>query len=224
MSDPLQDGISSVELLTYMGDDLMVVNAARVSYGKSKTQFDEVDAKLLHYLATHNHWTPFSHPQLQFRIKMPLFVAREWYRHTVGFTRNEVSRRYVKTVPEFFFPTGLRLAPDSGMSKQGSKTETHMESERLIAQAKSAIYETTGGYLAMTEMMGISAEQARIFLPQNMYTEFIETASLYAYARLCGLRLNPDAQQETRKYAECVSEVIETLFPISWKELSKSWN
>ncbi|WP_143218009.1 FAD-dependent thymidylate synthase, partial [Acinetobacter indicus] len=107
--DPLNDGISSVELLNRMGDDLMVVNAARVSMAKEshwvltddgELRLSERDQSLIRYLARHKHWTPFSHPQVQLRIKMPIFVARQWFKHTVGFTRNEVSRRYVDDTPE----------------------------------------------------------------------------------------------------------------------------
>lgn len=215
--DPLGDEISAVEIIDHMGDDLMVVNAARVSFAKYHEEFEAGDAKLIHYLAEHNHWTPFGHPQLQFRIKMPLFVAREWYRHTVGFVRNEVSRRYVDSEPEFFIPTTWRKKHEN--KKQGSGEEI-VPSEIFDPAIyyddtlNNAVY----NYRVLIDR-GVAPEMARTLLPQSMYTEFIETASLYAYARLCNLRISPDAQQETRKYAVAISRLIEPLFPVSWKEL-----
>lgn len=216
--DVLGDGISSIELLNHMGDDLTVVNAARVSYGVEETSLTEKGIKLIHYLASHNHWTPFSHPQLQFRIKMPLFVAREWYRHTVGFTRNEVSRRYVNTEPEFYIPNEFRNKPEQGQSKQGS-IGIHRNNDIFKEYYRREYLLIAEQYNKMIEV-GVAPEQARIILPQGTYTEFWETASLYAYSRLCRLRIQPDAQKETRLYAEAVSSLIEPLFPVSWGELA----
>lgn len=102
--DPLHDSISKVEILEVMGNDLTVVNAARVSFHKESNEMTEADGKLIRYLAKHKHVTPFFHPQIRFRIKMPIFVAREWYRHQIGFARNEVSRRYVDEAPEVYAP------------------------------------------------------------------------------------------------------------------------
>jgi thymidylate synthase (FAD) len=113
----------SVELLETFGSDLTVVNAARVSLGKEVTEFTEKDARLLSYLAEHDHVSPFFHPQARFRLKMPIWMAREWFRHTVGFSRNEVSRRYVDDLPEFFLPEALRTR--SATKKQGSNDDVH---------------------------------------------------------------------------------------------------
>lgn len=235
MPDPLNDGISVVEHVTYMGDDLMVVNAARVSFHKQSEyemppmldrdgalaprtgRLKEADVKLISYLAAHGHWTPFAHPQIQLRIKMPLFVAREWYRHTVGFARNEVSRRYVTEDPEFFIPTEWRLK--SATKKQGSSDEIHEQSGHFTRRTNQIVGELQGSYEALL-MEGVAPELARMILPQNTYTEFIETASLYAYARLCNLRIHSDAQAETRAYAQAVSDIIEPLFPVSWIALT----
>lgn len=216
MSDPLADGISSVELIYHMGNDLMVVNAARVSFAKVSLKFKETDKGLIHYLAKHNHWTPFGHPQLQFRIKMPIFIAREWYRHNVGIVRNEVSRRYVDCTPELYIPKEWRKRnPDK---KQGSLEEFVPDINGLRFYGEQQQWDSLKAYECLLEM-GVAPEMARMVLPQSMYTEFIETASLYAYARICGLRIAPDAQKETRKYAEAISEQIAPLYPVSWKEL-----
>lgn len=245
MLDPLNDGISKVELLTHMGDDLTVVNAARVSYNKesdwltlepkedgrlfSGSSYKQIeprlrveDTKLIKYLSTHGHWTPFSHPQLTFRIKMPLFITREWYRHTVGFTRNEVSRRYVTEEPQFFNPTNWRSKPGAGQSKQGSGEDLPMATQADLSQALDQDYATAlNAYQSMIEL-GVAPEQARVVLPVSTYTEFWETASLYAYSRLVNLRITTDAQLETRLYAEAVSELIAPLFPVSWSALTTS--
>jgi thymidylate synthase (FAD) len=104
MKQVMEDGVGFVERLEVFGSDLTVVNSARVSFGKEVTEMTDRDEKLISYLAKHDHNSPFFHPQIRFRIKMPIFVAREWYRHTIGFARNEVSRRYVDTPPECWVP------------------------------------------------------------------------------------------------------------------------
>ena len=103
----------SVELLETFGDDLTVVNAARVSLGKQVDEFTDRDAKLVKYLADHDHISPFFHPQARFRLKMPIWMAREWFRHTIGFARNEVSRRYVDSPPTFHLPEEFRTGIDN---------------------------------------------------------------------------------------------------------------
>ena len=222
MTDPLQDDISSVELITYMGNDLMVVNAARVSMNKIHEEFiDPAATKLINYLAAHQHWTPFAHPQLQFRIKMPIFVAREWYRHTVGFARNEVSRRYVDFEPELYIPEYNTWRKRQTNLKQGSSSEIVEETPVLEFYGRRRQLDMLLAYARLLND-GVAPEMARMVLPQSMYTEFIETASLYAYARLCHLRISPDAQQEICRYAEAVSDIIEELFPVSWQALTKN--
>lgn len=208
-----------VELLETFGDDLTVVNAARVSLGKHVTDFTERDAKLIKYLVEHDHTSPFFHPQVRFRLRMPIWMAREWFRHTIGFARNEVSRRYVDEPPTFHIPGVLRSrAPNK---KQGSQDDVHelsaayrMKMEHLCHMA-SELYETL-----LTN--GVCPEQARMILPQNMMTEFIETGSLAAYARLCHLRLGDDAQKEIRDVAGMVSAELHKVFPVSWTALTNS--
>ena len=226
---PLGDGIGSVTLLDHMGDDLAVVNAARVSFNKEAKWkirpdvwrkagvLDQKDIALLNYLAIHNHWTPFGHPQLKFRIKAPLFVAREWYRHTVGFIRSEVSGRYVTADKEFYVPTEWRM--QAKRKKQGSSDEVAEGSHAYWGAALDMANQALGYYQTLIED-GVAAEQARTILPQSMYTEFVETGSLAAYARLYGLRAAPDAQLETRKYAEAVGGLISPLFPETWSLLT----
>lgn len=214
---------SCVTLLDVMGNDLTVVNAARVSFAKESTEMTEKDAKLITYLAKHQHVTPFFHPQIRFRIKMPIFVAREWYRHTIGFARNEVSRRYVDDPPEFFLPPTSDLRQRDSNLKQGSMCSCVPQSDeayRLLSNATSAANET---YRALLDLQ-VAPEIARMVLPQNMMTEFIETGSLAAYARLCRLRLDSHAQKEIRDYAGAISEHLAKAFPVSWAALMATYN
>ena len=215
---PLGDSVGCVRLLDRMGSDITVVNAARVSFSKQSMYTDEgilndADAKLIKYLASHKHWTPFSQPQIQLRIKMPIFVARQWYKHQVGFTRNEESRRYISDTPVCYVPREWRKAAEN--VKQGS-------SEEVVENPPHA-----SGYISMLSELyrelldcGVCPEQARMVLPQSMYTEFVETGSLAAYARLYSLRSSKDAQKEVRLYAEAVGKIISPLFPVSWEALT----
>jgi thymidylate synthase (FAD) len=212
--------MANVELLHCMGDDLMVVNAARVSFAKQADEFKEQDSKLIKYLAKHNHISPFFHPQIQFRIRMPIFVAREWYRHQIGFSRNEVSRRYVSDMPECWIPDESEFREKDKHIKQGS-----MESPIDLSSVARKLYcvsiqKSLDTYNELLELK-VAPEIARCVLPQSMYTEFIETGSLAAYARLYKLRTSPDAQREIQWYANEIGKQISTKFPVSWKALTE---
>jgi thymidylate synthase (FAD) len=206
-----------VELLETFGDDLTVVNAARVSLGKHVDVFTDRDAKLIQYLVNHEHVSPFFHPQARFRLKMPIWMAREWFRHTVGFARNEVSRRYVDDPPTFFVPAELRTR--AANKKQGSNDDVHPNNQMLRKLIEVETKSSVTAYQALLDQR-VAPEQARMVLPQSMMTEFIETGSLAAYARLCGLRMSPDAQQEIQEVAKMVSDALEKAFPVSWKALA----
>ncbi len=231
----MEDGLGFVELVESFGNDLTVVNAARVSFNKESVfqrvehadgslsfELSDRDTKLVNFLAEHDHVTPFFHPQVRLRIKMPIFVAREWYRSTIGFARNEVSRRYVTTEFEFFVPKELR-ARDKNV-KQGSRDEAVANNDLLVAQMSKYCREALEYYHYLLDVEQVCPEQARMVLPQSMYTEFIETASIAGYARLVNLRLERAAQKEIRMYAQAVANIIEPLFPASWKALIKVQN
>lgn len=210
-----------VDVLEVFGNDLTVVNAARVSFAKESTEFSQQDEKLINYLAKHNHVSPFFHPQLRFRIKMPIFVAREWFRHQIGFARNEVSRRYVSDTPECWIPSVEDLREKDPKLKQGSK-ENSVENAIDI---QKAITNHTNECLSVYEFLlsqKVAPEIARCVLPQSMYTEFIETGSLAAYARLYKLRTDPTAQREIQEYARLIGEHCEKAFPVSWRALVTS--
>jgi len=214
----MSDGVGCVELLESFGDDLTVVNAARVSFDKVSTVLTEADKKLIVYLAKHNHISPFFHPQARFRIKMPIFVCREWFRHTVGLARNEVSRRYVDTEPECWVPDALNIRERDPKVKQGSKATPVEEAEEVYLLMKDHTDSALHTYHTLLER-GVAPEVARSVLPQGMYSEFIETGSLAAYARICTLRLDPSAQKEIRDYANAVHDAMSRAFPVSWNAL-----
>lgn len=215
----------NVELLDFMGDDLDVVDAARVSFNKTSEWDDDgdylslkpADESLIKYLASHNHWSPFSHCYVKFRIKAPIFVARQLQKHTVGLAWNEVSRRYVDVEPEFYRPdSGWRLRAEN--VKQGSSDEIHEDSEMFNGNLEHLIGFALGSYEGLL-LRGVCPEQARMVLPQSMMTEWIWSGSLFAFARVCRLRLDPHSQLETRMVAEQIADLMELQWPTSWKAL-----
>ena len=208
-----------VELIDKMGTDLTIVNAARVSFGKRKTEMSEGDEKLIKYLAKHGHWSPFGHASLQFRIKAPIFVARQLVKHQIGLTWNEISRRYVEYEPEFYEVDKWRGRPIN--KKQGSSEEEIEWIDRgTRTDALQSQVETIAlkNYNRMLEA-GVAPEQARMILPQSMMTEWYWSGTLYAFARICNLRCAEDAQYETRVVANLINDECERLFPKSWTEL-----
>ena len=209
--------------IDHMGDDLSVVNAARVSFGK-KSELECIDmvkgvyvlshkdTKLIHYLAKHKHMSPFGHAFASFHVKAPMFVARQLVKHK--FLRwNEISRRYVDDEPEFYMPDVWRGR--SADKKQGSEGEVScpVRPEMLYKDAIES-------YNTMLEA-GICPEQARMVLPQSMMTEWYWSGSLDAFSDMCVLRCASDTQFETRYVAEQISLKMHELFPVSWMALAK---
>lgn len=211
-----------VELVDHMGSDLAVVNAARVSFDKASEwasdgrTLRERDRKLIAYLARHNHWTPFAHTAVSLRVKAPIFVARQAFKHKVGLVENEVSRRYVDSAPEIYEPGLWReRAPDK---KQGSRPTSINSAKWVEAEYRRAMGEALMTYRGMISQ-GLAPELARIVLPQSTMTEWIWTGSVAAFARVCRQRFGADAQAESRELAHRISAVIEPLFPVSWSAL-----
>ena len=225
------------EYINHMGDDLTVVNAARVSFDKQSEwdenvnekfelskSLSERDSRLLHYLGSHNHWTPFSHPQITLRETVPIFVSRQRFKHVVGFSYNEVSRRYVDSDPEFYTPKVWRGRAEN--KKQGS-------SEEIIDPGSLYLFDTwqeelydfyyeVKQYYNYLINKGVAPEQARMVLPQSMYTSYYVTGSLAAWARAYNLRSSEDAQSEIRELASQWKDIIEPLYPVSWKVLTNA--
>lgn len=209
------------EYISHMGSDLTVVDSARVSFNKTSQlepdgSLSNKDAKLIKYLANHAHTTPFTHPQITLRETIPVFTARQRFKHVVGFTYNEVSRRYVDDPPEFFIPEVWRARPE-GSVKQGSggahpKSDTFRELYAQYLELSNEFYQ---------EMIDsdIAPEQARMVLPQSMVTSYYVTGSLAAFARAYKQRIDSHAQLEIQLLAQQWGEIIKPLFPVSWKAL-----
>ena len=212
--------------IDHMGSDLSVVNAARVSFGKNHKEFDgHRDAKLISYLANHEHLSPFGHCFASFHVKAPIFVARQLVKHK--FLRwNEISRRYVDEEPEFYLPDVWRGR--SADKKQGSSDEVIPKisvknyGEPWEGKTGSVVDAYVGETALLYESLieaGVAPEQARMVLPQSTMTEWYWSGSLDAFASMCNLRLKPDTQYESRLVAEQISEIMTGLFPVSWKAL-----
>lgn len=213
-----------VHLVDYMGSDLSVVNAARVSFNKESNFDDEGnlsvrDEKLIKYLHEHNHFTPFCHATVSLRIKCPIFVRAQLGKHQIGLTMNEVSRRYVTFAPEVYVPL-WRSAPTDGAKQGSSGAIEDMDLCVKMRQEYTAIAEECIKLYDHLIADGVAPEQARAILPQGTYTEFIWTGSLYAFARIYKLRIDSHAQWEIQKYAEAIDKIIAPIFPVSWKYLT----
>ena len=206
-----------VTLIDKMGTDLTVVNAARVSYAKTKEHFEDKDEKLIAFLAKHNHWAPFAHASLQFRIKAPVFVARQLVKHQVGLSWNEVSRRYVDFPPEIYKPDAWRGRPVN--SKQGSDGTVEL-GQTIDHNLETTMESCLILYNTMIQK-GVAPEQARMVLPQSMMTEWYWSGTVYAFARVCNLRCKPDTQKETQDVANVIDKLAGEAFPHCWIYLRK---
>lgn len=206
-----------VELLNHFGNDLMVVNAARVSYGKEISEFTEKDSKLIKYLLDHKHTTPFRHPQLQFRLTFPIYVERQIFKHFVGITASSISGRYVDFSDSYTTITEWRKQSKS--SKQGS--EGTIENQSVCTKLELEVIEFCKSRYEKLLDLGVSKEQARTILPLNLNTTCIWTGSLLAFLHLCDLRLKPDAQIETK---DVVSQMLKLVKNIEGKPFESSIN
>lgn len=216
-----------VSFLDKLGSDLTVVNAARVSFNKRKEALDESDTKLLSYLLKHKHWSPFSHPQLSFHIKAPIFVARQLHKHMIGLNislaHNEMSRRYVDDEPEFYEPQVWRKRPEEGI-KQGSGEAFDENDNDYFYERYRTITSESAVFYRNAIKRGAAPEMARMLLPQNTLTEWIWTGSLAAFLRIMELRLDSHAQFESQHIAKQIEFYVSYNFPQSyeaWRGVSK---
>lgn len=198
-----------VELLSHFGDDLMVVNAARVSYGKNKVEFDEKDAKLIKYLYEHKHTSVFRHPQLQFRLEMPIFVERQLFKHQVGISANSISGRYVDFSDSYYRIEKFRY--QSRDSKQGSSGTLDFDDNDEANYLYGCAVVKAKEYYDELLKLGVAKEQARAILPMCLETQCVWTGSLLAFFHLCNLRLKPDAQQETRELVQMMLDEVRNI-------------
>ncbi len=213
--DPLQDAISSLELVRVSGSDIDVANAARVSYGKFVTEMSERDEKLIRFLMKHDHTSPFEHNQLSFRVKAPIFVARQWFRHRMN-AYNEISYRYVKSALEFYIPKKWRH--QDTQNKQASVGA--FDDDDMMQVYKDALAQAQQAYEKLLEK-GLCRELSRGLLPLCTYTEFIFTCNLHSLMHFLRLRLHPGAQYEIRSFAAGMLVLGLPHFPVSlgaWKD------
>ena len=214
-----------IELIDHLGNDLTVVNAARVSFGKRKTKYDERDRRLVKFLAKNKHYSPFRHLIVQFHIKAPEFVMRQWYKHVVGIETtssypmkdhawNEISGRYVP-VNDFYTPENWRKQSEDDKQASLGLIENQNEAKNIFSDTMDYLLKS---YNRLLEL-GIAKEQARIFLPLNQYSEIYWTASFQAVMNFISLRDDAHAQWEIREYALAIKEIMLDLFP----ETTKIW-
>ena len=208
-----------IEVIDHLGNDLTVANSARVSFGKRKETYDKSDERLVRYLAKNKHYSPFRHLMVQFHIKAPEFVMRQWYKHVVGAETtssystkdhawNEISGRYVP-VEEYYIPENWRQQSED--SKQASVGA--ISSQEEATEAYRQAIEVGKHYYKKLLEMGVAKEQARVILPLSQYTEFYWTASFQAIVNFIELRDEPTAQWEIRQYAIVLKKMLHELYP-----------
>lgn len=250
MKNVLGDNIGSVDLIQHTGDDAGIVNAARVSLGKESDAFRwapyeeemkdgllegvpegeffetrlkdiEKDRKLIKYLLQNHHGTPFEHNCLTFRVKAPIFIARQWFRHRVGISINEISARYVEVKNEFYTPTKFRK--QSASNRQASIDDGIEDENCAATQYKVACNIAFKAYECLL-CSGVCREQARGVLPLSTYTEYFWTCNLRSFLHFIELRLHEGAQWEVKQYAKAMLEQVEKVFPETikiWREIKE---
>ena len=214
------------ELYDYMGTDVSVVNAARVSFSKESDfiieddgtlTVSDADIKLINYLARHQHWTPFAHTAITVRMKAPIPIRTQCFKHKVGLVENEESRRYVSHTPDVFNPEFRKSVKNK---KQGSGAA--MTAEELVDPEQIYKYSTYTALKAYEALLdkGVCEEQARFVLPQGAQVEWFWTGNLVSFAGFYNKRTDPNAQQEIQELAKMVGDTIAPLFPVSWNALT----
>ena len=217
----LGDNIGFVKLVSSMGDDLTIVNSARVSYRRESSNIDEGDKKLIRYLITNNHSSPLEHVMITLNVKVPLFIERQWTRHRTWkyFSLNEVSRRYTSSNMEFYTPVEYRLQ---------SRDNKQMSSDSVLGKDGSSRFEARTRFLAeqslhlYNEMIdaGVAKELARTALPQSMYVNFYATVDLHNLLWFLTLRRHPHAQWEIQRYAIAIESILKEIVPYTYT----AWN
>ena len=214
-----------IQVIDKLGNDLTVVNSARVSFAKRKEKFDESDRKLVKYLAKHKHWSPFRHLMVQFHVKAPEFVMRQWYKHVVGIETtstssakdhawNEISGRYVP-VTDFYSPNNWRRQSEDNKQASEGSIDNQDAANNVFTEVMQHVLNS---YEKLLEL-GVAKEQARMILPLNQYTEVYWTASFQAIMNFIDLRDEATAQWEIREYAKAMKEMMLEIYP----ETTKIW-
>jgi len=214
----------------HMGNDLSVVKAAKISFADDenvqkfiyKIDVEGTGGKshegLIQYLAKHSHWTPFAHTAITLRMKAPVPIRTQCFKHKAGFVENEESRRYIDSVPEFYVPL-FRASVDN--KKQGSGEELNILDQKVEqALYKRSVESSIQDYLDSLDR-GICEEQARFYLPQGCVVNWYWTGNLASYARFVNQRSDNHAQLEIQELADEVSKIIAPLYPVSWEALTQ---
>lgn len=227
------------EYVSHHGTDLSVVNAAYASFAKTANAWEPKHERLIAYLARgvtqeeynqllgltaeeilnkkiHQHWSPFAHVHISIKLRAPIAIHAQHLKHLAGFNNSSKSFRYTSSNPEYFQPS-FREAP-SGNIKQGSGGE-HPKNKELLELYNSACQHCIETYEELLKQ-GVAPEQCRFVLPQGVYTEWVSTGSLAAWARLYNQRTDSHAQKEIQELARMCGEIIQPLFPVSWKYLT----
>ncbi len=225
--DPLNDGKSRIELIDSMGDDLSIVNDARASFEKSSAQLSDRDIKLINYLIKHQHTSPFRGVVFKFKVKAPLYICRQWWKHVVASNHNdeqlgwnEKSFRYVAIDDsnEFYIPQTFRQqSKNNKQATVGSLAEDF--NHKAIAIYQSSCENSYQAYVLLLEL-GVGREQARGVLIPSVYTSWVWTVSLQALLNFISLRLGTGAQSEIGSYAQAIIELIEPIVPVSMEAWS----
>ncbi|WP_036480993.1 FAD-dependent thymidylate synthase [Myxosarcina sp. GI1] len=225
--DPLQDGKSRIELIDYMGSDLSIVNDARASFEKSSVKLSEKDAKLINYLIKHQHTSPFRGVVFKFKVKAPLYICRQWWKHVIASNHNEEqlgwnekSFRYVAIDDnnEFYIPPTFRQ--QSANNKQATEGSlSAVDNDKALYIYRQQCENSYAAYQALLDL-GVGREQARGVLIPAVYTSWVWTVSLQALLHFIGLRRGAGAQSEIGMYASAITELILPIVPVAIKAWS----
>ena len=227
--DPLNDGKSRIELIDSMGNDLSIVNDARASFDKSSSELTERDIKLINYLIKHEHTSPFRGVVFKFKVKAPLYICRQWWKHVIASNHNEEqlgwnekSFRYVAIDDsnEFYIPPTFRKQSKNNKQATVGSLEPQAN-EKAIAIYKQQCENSYQAYSHLLEL-GVGREQARGVLIPSVYTSWVWTVSLQALLNFVDLRLGAGAQSEIGAYAQAIVESIEPIVPVSMEAWSNN--
>lgn len=201
-----------IALIDRMGEEIKAVNAARVSFGKYKTEFDEKDATLLNFLIDEGHFAPLEHITLTFLVHCPLFVRGQWHRHR-SWSYNEISRRYTEVDIEFYIPEKYRTqSKDNKQASIDNEFIGSLESNSANLIMKQATEQALQHYNYLLSI-GVCREQARSILPQNMFVTFYATVNMRNLLHFLSLRMDAHAQKEIREYANAIHDMLQPIYP-----------
>lgn len=202
-----------VRLDAVLADDISVVNSARVSFGKRVDAMSESDIGLINYLMKNQHGTPFEHNMFRFHIKAPIFVAREWFRHRIGWSYNEFSARYTEMSDEFFIPEIEDFRTQVGMPGRYTFQPLSDDASVEASEIMNGVMRTSYSAYQLLLECGVAKELARAVLPVGMFTQFYATCNARSLMNFIELRADSHAQKEIRDYAESLEKILQVAMP-----------